>query len=86
MNYKNFIGHTLGDLAKNTGFNFKGWVVFLLRDKDDGTGERVAEGFRIGHIIGKRPELVGCIVKYAHDYYGQTVLRVIDPKSAAKPR
>ena len=67
MNHKTFIAHTLGDLAKNTGFNFSGWVVFLLRDKDDGTGERVAEDFRISHIIGNYPQLAGCIVKYAHD-------------------
>lgn len=84
MNPKTFIAHTLGDLAKNTGFNFSGWVVFLLRDKDDDTGERVAEDFRISQIVRKHPELTGCIVKYANDYYGQTVLRVIDPKRAAK--
>lgn len=84
MNYKNMIAQALGDVAKNTGFNFKGWVVFLLRDNDDGIGERVAEDIRISHILCKHPALSSCIVKYAHDYYGQTVLRVIDPKRADK--
>ena len=83
-NPKTFVGQTLGDLVKNTGFNFYGWVVFLLRDKDDSTGARVAEDFRISQIVRKHPELTGCIVKCANDYYGQTVLRVIDPKTAAE--
>lgn len=79
----NYIAYTLGDLAKKTGTNFKGWAVFLLRDKDDDTGERVAEDFRISYIISRHPELADCVVKYSNDFYGQTVLRVIDPKRAA---
>lgn len=76
------IGKSLGDLAKVTGFNFKGWAVFLLRNTEDEIGARVGEFFSLREILRKYPALGNCVVKYANEYFGQTVLRVIAPNNS----
>lgn len=81
---QNYVGYTLGDLAALTGFNYKGWCIFQLRSKEDTTGARICEGFTLRNILRRHPELQDLIVKYAHDYYGENVLRVIDPADVAE--
>lgn len=79
-----FVGYTLADLATMTGFNYKGWCIFQLRSKEDTTGARICEDFTLRNILRRHPELQGMIVKYAHEYYGEIVLRVIDPAKVAE--
>lgn len=82
MRTSDYVGKTLVDLAKVTGSNYKGWAVFLLRDEKDDTGARMGEAFTLREILRRHPELTDCVVKYSNDYFGQNVLRVIDPRQA----
>lgn len=76
--YKEYHGLTLGEVARITGANWKGYAVFLIPDDkpDDIMGDMVGEDYTLALILDSHPELVGCVVKYTNDFYGQIVLRV----------
>ena len=79
-----YIGRTLGELAHVTGFNYKGWAVFLLANQGDAVGRRVDEDFTLRSLLQRHPELdPACLVEYANDYFGEIVLRVIMPPQVA---
>ncbi len=75
-----FIGKTLREIAENSGPNYKGYVVFVLRDDQDDTGRRIEACFHLRHLLNKYPGLADCTVKIAYDYYGETILRVREVK------
>ena len=79
-----YVGKSLRDLTKVTGFDFNGWIVFLLQSADDDTGRPMCEDIKISYIIRQHPNLADCVVKYSHGYFGQTVLRVLPPELAGK--
>lgn len=81
MNPKNYIGRTLEDLAACTGVNHYGWRVFLLRDDKDDIGKQVGADYNLRLILYRNKKLRRCVVKIAYDYYGEYILRVIDPKA-----
>lgn len=79
-----YIGRTLDELAQVTGFNYKGWAVFLLANQEDTVGQRIDEDFTLRSLLQRHPELdPACLVEFAHDFYGQIVLRVIMPPQVA---
>lgn len=80
MKLSEYIGKPLRGLAKTTGLHDKGYVVFLLRDDQDDTGRRICKDFSISLILHHHPELSNCVVKYAYNYYGERILRVIGGK------
>ncbi len=81
MNENKYIGMTLREVSQISGINFKGYVVFVLRDEQDDTGRRIGECFHIRHFLDKFPGLAECRVKIAHDFYGETILRVVEVKN-----
>lgn len=78
MHEEKFIGKTLRQVAKKSGASSKGYVIFILRDAQDDTGKRIGWCARVGHLLHKHPGLAACKVKIAYDYYGETILRVLE--------
>lgn len=76
MNESRFIGKTLREIAEKSDLNFKGYVVFVLKNDQDDTGRRIESCFHVRHLLHKHPELADNKVKIAYDYYGETILRV----------
>lgn len=74
-----FLGRTLGEIAKTTGHRAGGYAVFLLTHDDDPLGDLVGEGYTVQHIVNGFPELANHIVKYTNDYMGEIVLRIAKP-------
>lgn len=80
VNEQRFLGKTLKEIAAKSDPNFKGFVVFILKDNQDDTGWRVESCFHIRHFLQKHPEMANYKVKIANDYYGETILRVKEVK------
>lgn len=80
VNEQRFLGKTLKEIAAKSDPNFKGFVVFILKDDQDDTGRRVESCFHIRHFLQKHPEMANYKVKIANDYYGETILRVKEVK------
>lgn len=78
MHEDKFIGRTLREVAKKSAPGSKGYVVFILRDTQDDTGKRIGWCAKVGHLLHKYPGLAACKVKIAYDYYGETILRVLE--------
>lgn len=76
MNESRFIGKTLRELVTASGPNHKGYAVFVLQDDRDDTGQRAGNSYTIRNLLHLHPELADHTVKIAHDYYGETILRV----------
>lgn len=85
MNPNFYIGKSLEDLAKRTGHNHGGYAVYLLANPSDTTGWAIGEDYYIRDLVRRFPDLRGCVVKRAYDYYGQYILRVYRPRKTHKP-
>ena len=83
-NPKFCIGKTLDDLATRTGHIRGGVEVYLLAGPDDAEGWPIDNGNFIRDIVREHPDLRQCTVKYAQDYYGVCILRVIQPQRARR--
>ncbi len=78
MHEDKFIGKTLREVAKKSAPGSKGYVVFILQDATDDTGKRIGWCTHVSHLLNKCPGLAACKVKIAYDYYGETILRVLE--------
>lgn len=72
-----FVGLKLKDIVDKYYINTQGVAVFLLEDKNDLCGKRVAEDFSIRLVLEKNPELAERKIIRANDFYGQDVYRVL---------
>ena len=83
-NPKFCIGKTLDDLAQRTGHIRGGCEVYLLAGPGDTEGWPIDKGHYIRDIVRAHPDMRHCFVKYAQDYYGVCILRVIQPTRARR--
>ena len=74
-----FDGKTLMYAAMALGVCRNGYRVYLLQDKDDRTGCRVAEDYELGRILVAYPALKHCCVISYEEYYGIRIFRVRCP-------
>lgn len=76
----NPIGKTLAQVHKDCGSNLNGYAVFILLHNEDTIGKRIGEGISVGECLDYKEEYANYIVKLENDFFGQTVLRAIDPE------
>ena len=71
----NLTGYTLEIAAHFFGLRHKGYRVYMLQGEDDSTGVKLAEDYALSYILHKRPELAGCRIVSAEDYFGMQIFR-----------
>lgn len=72
------VGKTLLQVSRECGSSMKGYSVFVLQDDKDTTGKRLDEDISVGCILKNHPEYANAVVKFENDFYGTTVLRVME--------
>lgn len=76
MKAKDFVGKTLGELAKETSVFWRPLHVFLLEDENDTVGKRLMDAYAIRQVVSAVPAAAEATVIIADDYFGEPVLRV----------
>lgn len=66
--------------ARHLGTCWKGYRVYLLRDKTDQIGKLVAEDYDLSRILAAHQELKHCRVISYEDYYGIRIFLVRSKK------
>ena len=75
--YEQYEGLTLKEIAPDLDCNYKGVVIFQLRDVNDVQGRRIAEDFSLKTLLFRLPNLSDKKVVSANDFFGQTIFRVL---------
>ena len=84
MNFSEFIGKTLGELAEVTGIYRKPIRIFVLAGDNDDTGKWRTDVYSIRQAIIAHPDIKDAVISIAYDFYGETILRVNLPLVGAQ--